>query len=110
MIEFLNQSDIMYTSLGHKDHVYLKFNGKRKYKQWQYLLWPLCEILSITNSNAGNEQSSEPMFGRELTTLSQLCAFLKLHEEYTFNSNIPHTCLFEICGNFSFCRRVEQSK
>ena len=81
----------MYTSLGHKDHVYLKFNGKRKYKQWQYFLWPLCEILSITNSNAGNEQSSETMFGRELTTLSQLCAFLKLHEEYTFNSNIPHT-------------------
>ena len=32
-IEFLSKSDIRYTSLGHKDHVYFgKLNGERKYK------------------------------------------------------------------------------
>ena len=42
LIEFLNQRDITYTSLGCKDHVYIgKFNGERKYKQGQYLPWPL---------------------------------------------------------------------
>ena len=68
LIEFLNQSDITYTSLGRKDNVYSgKFNGQRKYKQRQYLLWPLGDILSIANNNAGSEQSFGTMFGEEST-------------------------------------------
>ena len=75
LIEFLNQSDIKYTSLGRKDHVYFgKFNGQRKYKQRQYLLWPLGDILSIANNNAGSEQSFGTMFGEE-STFSQHFSF-----------------------------------
>ena len=106
LIEFLNQSNITYTSLGRKDHVYfLKFNGVRKNKQQQYLLCPLRDILSIANSNTGSEQSFETKFGKELT-FPRLCEFLKLHKEYTLNSNIPHTsCLCEICRNSSLCAK-----
>ena len=102
LIEFLDQSDITYTSFGRKDHLYFrKFNGEKKYKQRQYLLWPLRDILPVANSNAGSEQSFETRFDKELT-FSQLYYFLKLHKEYTFKSNIPYTsCLCKICGNSS---------
>ena len=112
LIEFLNQSDITYTSLGRKDHVYFgKFNGERKYKQRQYLLWPWRDILSIANSNAGSEQSFGTRFGKELT-FSQLNDFLKLYKEYTFKSNILHaSCLCEICGNsFLFAKELNNQK
>ena len=46
-------------SLGEKD--------ERKYKQRQYLLWPLRDILSIPNSNADSEESVETRYGKELT-------------------------------------------
>ena len=101
-MEFLNQCDIRETSLGCKNHVYFgKFNGERKYKQRQYLLWTLRDILSMAISNTSSEQSFEIRFGRELI-FSQLYDSLKLHKEYTFNSNISHTSrLCEICENSS---------
>ena len=58
----------MYTSFGGKEHIYFeKFNSKQKYEKRQYLLWPLRDILSIANSNAGSKQSFETMFGNQLT-------------------------------------------
>ena len=81
LIEFLNEIDITYTSAGCKDHLYIgKFNGERKYKQRQYLLWPLHDILSIANSNTDSEES----------------------KEYAFSSN---TCLYEIWENSSLCAK-----
>ena len=102
LIEFLNRSDIMYTNPGRKDHVYTgKFNGERKYKQRQYLLWPLRDILPITNSNTGSEESFEGKFGKEIT-FSQLYDYLKLQKKHSFNSVIPHTSyLYEMCENSS---------
>ena len=75
----------MYTNPGRKDHVYIgKFDGERKYKQRDYLLWSLRDVFSIASSNAGSEESFETKFSKELT-LSQSHDSLKLHKEYTFN-------------------------
>ena len=102
LLKLLNRSDITNTSLGNEDHIYIgDFNSKRKYKQRQYLLWFLRDVLSAANSNVGSEESFETGFGKELTFL-QFYDFLKLHKGYTFNSNIPHiSCLCEIYENYS---------
>ena len=82
LIEFLSRSDITYTYSGRKDHVYIdKFNSEKKYKQRQYLPWPLRDILSLANSNADKEESFETKFGKELT-FSQLYDFLTSQEVY----------------------------
>lgn len=52
LIEFLNRSDISHTNSGLQNHIYIgKFHGENKYKQKQYLLWPLREKVSISNGN-----------------------------------------------------------
>ena len=107
-----------YTDSGRKHHVYIdKFNGERKYKQRQYLLWPLRDMWLIGNSNADKEESFGTKFGKDLT-FSQLYDFVQLRKEHTFNSNIRHTsCLCEVCEDFSLLakglnnrKRISQEK
>ena len=63
LIEFLNRSDITYTNPGHKDNVYIgKLNGKSQYKQREYLLWPLRDILLMANGTEKMEDSYESKF------------------------------------------------
>ena len=96
-MEFLNWRGITHTNPGTKDHVYIgKFNGGRKYRHWQYLIWPVCGVLSMAKSNIGSKESFETKFPKKVTFL-QLYDFLKIHKKYTFNSNTTQTsCLNEI--------------
>ena len=98
----MNRSDLSYTNPGPKNHVYIgKIGGESKYKQKQYLLLPLLEIVSIANCNEAVNESFESKFNKKLT-FSQLYDIPKIHKEYTYNINIPHaSCLCEICENSS---------
>ena len=98
----MNRSDLSYTNPGPKNHVYIgKIGGESKYKQKQYLLLPLLEIVSIANSNEAVNESFESKFNKKLT-FSQSYDILKIQKEYTYNINIPHaSCLCEICENSS---------
>ena len=102
LIELLNRSDISLTNPGRKDHVHIgKIDDERKYKQKKYLLWPLREIVSITNFNKAVDESFESKFNKKLT-FSMLYDFLKIHKEYVYNINVPCAwCLYEICENSS---------
>ena len=102
LIEFLNRSDISYTNPGRKDHVHIgKIDGESKYKQKQYLLWSLREIVSVANCNEAVDESFESKFNKKLIS-SQLYDFLKIQKEYVYNINILHaSCLREICENSS---------
>ena len=102
LIEFLNRSDISYTNPGRKDNVYIgKFNGESKYKQRQYLLWPLRDLILMANGTEEMKDSFVLKFEKKLT-FSQFYDFLKRHKEYVYNTNIPHSsCLCEICENAS---------
>ena len=63
LIEFLNRSDISYTNPGRKDNVYIgKLNGESQYKQRQYLLWPLRDILLMANGTKEMEDSYKSKF------------------------------------------------
>ena len=82
LIQFLDRSDIFYTNPWRKNHIYIgKFDGESKYKQKQYLLWPLRKIVSIGNGNDEINESFESKFNKKLT-FSQLYDFFKSHKEY----------------------------
>ena len=94
LIEFLNRSDVSYTNPGREDHMYIgKVEGKRKYKQNQYILWPLREILFIANCAEIDEESFGLKFSKKLT-FSKLYDFLKAHKEYVYKINIPRESCF----------------
>ena len=78
-----------------------KIDGESKYKQKQYLLWSLREIVSVANCNEAVDESFESKFNKKLIS-SQLYDFLKIQKEYAYNINILHaSCLREICENSS---------
>ena len=61
-------------------HVYIgKFNNERECKQRYYLLWPLLDILSIANSNAGCKELFE-IKSVEGNFMLQKCSFCKPFE------------------------------
>ena len=88
------------------NHIYIgKFDGETKYKQKQYLLWPLREIVSIFNGIDEVNESFEAKFNKNLT-FSQVNDFFKSHKYYVYNTDIPHvSCLCEICENSSLLVR-----
>jgi len=101
--EFTNRPDIIYTTPGKKDQVYMgKVDGEKVFKQKRYFLWTLNELLDIANgcSVASNTDNSfVDVFGRKLS-FRQLYDHVKQHKELVYNKNIPHaTCLCEICEN-----------
>ena len=70
----------MYTNPCCKNHVYIgKFNNEREWKQRHYLLWPLLDILSIANSNAGCKELFE-IKSVEGNFMLEKCSFCKPFE------------------------------
>ena len=72
VIPFLNQPDILYTSPGRKNSVYVRTFGKvRKFAQKRYFLWTVREILEIINSLNLLESSEGDnfsfKFGKDIT-------------------------------------------
>ena len=102
---FLERSDITYTTPGKRNTVYVGMpGGKREYKQKRYLLWKLLDLLEIINGSKiiSNEKfpSFTEAFEDELS-FRQMYNFLKMHK-VAYNSDIPHSpCLCEVCENAS---------
>ena len=73
LIEFRDRSDITYTNAGRKNHIYIgMFDCESKYKQKQYLLWPLREIVSIANGNNEVNESFESKFNKKINILATI--------------------------------------
>ena len=102
--KFFGRPDITYVTPGKNDQVYMgKVNGQKFFRQKQYLLWTLNDLLDIANGcSATNVESNDTFVGNFDHKLSfrQLYEFIKQNKEYVFNRDIPHaTCLCEICEN-----------
>ena len=80
-----------------------KVNGQKIFRQKQYLLWTLNDLLNIANGcSTANVESNNTFVGNFDHKLSfrQLYEFIKQNLEYVFNRDIPHaTYLCEICEN-----------
>ena len=103
LIEFLDRSDMTYTTPGRRDNVYIgKENGEKQYVQKRYLLWPLKDIVETANNNLlniGMIETFKDHFGKKIP-FSQLYNFIRSHKEYVYNKNIPlGSCLCDICEN-----------
>ena len=83
LLEFLDRSDISYTTPGRKDNQYIgKVIGEKQYVQKRYLLWTLRDVLTIANGGSINTNGT---FSDE------------------FSRTIPlSSCLCEICENICF--------
>ena len=95
----LNHFDLSMINPDKKDNVYIgKVDGKRRYEQKRYLLWPMRDILNIFNMSDA-EESYAQAFDDKLPFM-MLHRFLNEHKQYLYNKRIPHnTCLCEICEN-----------
>ena len=93
LCKFMEIPDITYTNPGKKDQRYIgKENGKSKFVPIRYLLWTIRDLLEILNG-------------------CSLYKFLKQHEEFVFNKDIPQaSCLREICENLTFLAKSISSK
>ena len=91
---------------GRKDNVYTgKKNGVKTYEQKRYLLCKIRDIQDILNSGElieqGHNDSFSGTFGCKLK-FTLLYEFLKDHNEYIFNRDIPQwSCLCDACENVS---------
>ena len=87
-----------------------KVNGQKFFRQKQYLLWTLNDLLDIANGcSATNMESNDTFVGNFDHKLSfrQLYEFIKQYKKYFFNRDIPHaTCLCEICENAVYFMKV----
>ena len=106
LLNFLDRSDLSYTTPGRKDQQYVgKIDGQSQFVQKRYLLWSLNDILDIINGNTlineGDANFIE-RFSRKIK-FHELYRFLKSHKEYVYNKAIPQSsCLCEICENAVF--------
>ena len=90
--ELLERSNIMYATSGWRSTVYVWVNGgKREYKQKQYLLWKLRDLLEIINGceiiTIENLLSFTEAFDYEVS-FHQMYNFLKMHKDVTYKSDI----------------------
>ena len=103
---FLERSDITYTTPGRRGTVYVGMDGgKREYKQKRYLLWKLRDLLEIINGSKIITNENFPSFTEAFEhefSFRQMYNFLIIHKEVAHNSDIPHSsCLREVCENAS---------
>ena len=103
MENFLERSEITYTTPGKRDTVCIGMNdGKRESKQKWYLLWKFRELLETINGSKIITNDNSPLFTEieHLLSFCQIYNFLKIHKEVAYNSDIPHSSsLCEVCKN-----------
>ena len=75
VLEALDRPAISYINPGKNDNVYLgKINGKKKYEQKQYFLWPLKDIIDVLNDS---ELSGNEYFPQKFNRKIRFCEFYR---------------------------------
>ena len=99
LLDVFECSDMIYTTPGRKDNVYIgNTDGEKMFVQKRYLLWNIRDALNIINTG---QKSYATEFG-EVLSFSCFYNFIKKHKQFVYQRDIPaSSCLCEIRENAS---------